>query len=175
MKLNTFDISFSGLKIGKHEFQFKLEDSFFENFGFEEFNSVNLDVTAVLDKRSTIMDLKLETEGTVNVNCDVTNEPFDLELETVMDIVIKFGEEFNDENDEMLVLPHGEHQFNIAQFIYEMIVLSLPAKKVHPGIEDGTLDSVILDKLNELSVSKPESTRNTETDPRWDVLKKLKD
>ena len=82
-----------------------------------------------------------------------------------------FGEHYDDDNDEVLILPHGEHQLNVAQYIYEMMVLAVPSKKVHPGIEDGTLKSDILEKLDELS---PENKKEIEeTDPRWDELKKL--
>jgi hypothetical protein len=51
----------------------------------------------------------------------------------------------------------------------------MPAKKVHPGIEDGTLQSDILIKLKELSPleSKTEENNTEDTDPRWDTLKKL--
>jgi len=86
-------------------------------------------------------------------------------------MVVKFGEELNDDNDEILIIPHGEHQINVSQFIYEMIVLSIPRKKIHPGINDGTLKSDILEKLEEL---KPKEKKNlNEIDPRWEDLKKL--
>jgi uncharacterized metal-binding protein YceD (DUF177 family) len=176
MELKAFDILFVGLKLGKHQFQYEIDNTFFENFGFEEFNSTTLQINAELDKRSTIMDLHLEAIGTVNVDCDVTNVAFDMPIDTSMKLVVKFGDEFNDENEVLLILPHGEYQLNIAQYVYEMIVLSLPAKRIHPGVEDGTLQSDILDKLNELSVELPEenSGEDKEIDPRWDVLKKLK-
>jgi uncharacterized metal-binding protein YceD (DUF177 family) len=52
-----------------------------------------------------------------------------------------------------------------------MIVLATPNKKIHPGIEDGTLQSDILQKLEEL---KPKEKNNlNEIDPRWEDLKKL--
>ncbi|MEP6036876.1 MAG: DUF177 domain-containing protein, partial [Nonlabens ulvanivorans] len=80
-----------------------------------------------------------------------------------------------DDNEELLILPHGEYEFNIAQYVYEMLVLSLPHRRVHPGVEDGSLESDVLDKLDELRVSNPEEENNTNiTDPRWDALKKLK-
>jgi uncharacterized metal-binding protein YceD (DUF177 family) len=176
MELKTFDILFVGLKLGKHQFQYEVDNTFFEKFGFDEFNESSLKIQAQLDKRSTIMDLHLEAAGTVNINCDVTNVAFDMPITTSMDLVVKFGEEFNDENEELLILPHGEYRLNIAQYVYEMIVLSLPAKRIHPGVEDGSLESDVLHKLNELSVEEPdqESNENKEIDPRWDVLKKLK-
>jgi uncharacterized metal-binding protein YceD (DUF177 family) len=46
---------------------------------------------------------------------------------------VQFGEQFNNDNEELLILPHGEHQIDIKQYIYEMIVLSVPLKRTHPG------------------------------------------
>ena len=42
-------------------------------------------------------------------------------------------------------------KLTLQQYIYELIVLSVPTKRIHPGVEDGTLDSEILNKLEELS------------------------
>lgn len=175
MGLKTFDIQFVGLKVGKHKFQYEVDNRFFERFDFDEFNGADIHIDATLDKRSTIMDLHLEAKGAINVNCDVTNIPFDLPISTSMDLVVKFGDEFNDENEDLLVLQHGDYKMNIAQYVYEMLVLAVPAKKEHPGIGDGTLESDILDKLRELSVDEPvENKENKEVDPRWDALKKYK-
>ena len=86
-------------------------------------------------------------------------------------MVVNFGDEFNDENEEVLILPHGEHELDLSQYIYEMIALAMPLKKIHPGIEDGSLKSDILNKLEELS---PEKNKEIdEIDPRWEGLKKL--
>ena len=105
------------------------------------------------------------------VACDVTNEAFELSLECSLDLVVNFGDEFNDENEEVLILPHGEHELDLSQYIYEMIALAMPLKKIHPGIEDGSLKSDILNKLEELS---PEKNKEIdEIDPRWEGLKKL--
>lgn len=174
MELKAFILSFAGLKQGKHQFKYEVDNTFFENFGFEEFNSSTIDIDAQLDKKNTIMELLLNAKGSVNVNCDVTNEPFDLDIDTSMDLVIKFGDAFNDDNEELLTLSHGDYEFNISQYVYEMLVLSMPQKRVHPGVEDGSLDSDVLDKLNELSVSSPEDKKSKEIDPRWEALKKLK-
>jgi len=50
--------------------------------------------------------------------------------------------------------------------------LAVPQKRIHPGIEDGTLQSEVLDKLNELQPKEKRSNKE-ENDPRWDELKKL--
>jgi uncharacterized metal-binding protein YceD (DUF177 family) len=172
MKIKEFDIPFSGLKLGKHQFEYQIDSSFFDAFDYDEFNSASIKVDVILDKMSTVMELEMKAKGTVNVACDLTNEFYNQPVKGSLNLVIKFGDEFNDEHDEILVLPHGEHQFNIAQYVYEMIVLAVPSKRVHPGVKDGSLDSELLDKLQELQ-PKIEKEENNEIDPRWDALKNL--
>jgi uncharacterized metal-binding protein YceD (DUF177 family) len=104
----------------------------------------------------------------------LTGELFDLPVKGKIKVVVQFGEEFNNDNEELLILPHGEHQIDVKQYIYEMIVLSVPLKKTHPGIKDGTLKTPALDKLNELTVkNQKQSIKEEEIDPRWEELKKL--
>src|SRR5690606_41919015 len=103
-----------------------------------------------------------------------TNEPYDQKLKGTFDLVVKFGDEYNDENEDILIIPHGEYEINVAQYIYELIILSMPAKRIHPGIADGTLQSDILKKLEELDRKGLEEKEKTEDiDPRWNTLKKL--
>ena len=51
--LKAYLIQFSGLKIGKHQFEYQLDNSFFEHFNFEEFNSVAIKVDLILEKKNT--------------------------------------------------------------------------------------------------------------------------
>ena len=105
------------------------------------------------------------------MNCDLTNEPYNQTIENEFDLVVNFGDEFNDENIDILIIPHGTYEISIQQYIYELIILAVPIKRLHPGVEDGTLDSEILKKLEELS---PKVKENKEDiDPRWNTLKKL--
>lgn len=173
-ELKTFTIPFVGLKEGKHQFEFKIDKTFFDFFDYQDFNDASVEVDLELNKKTTLLELNFKISGFVNVNCDVTNEPYDQEVSSEFDLVVKFGDEFNDEEIDLLVLPHGAYEVNIQQYIYELIVLAVPSKRIHPGVEDGSLRSEILDKLEELS-PKEEKLResDTETDPRWNTLKKL--
>ncbi|AWX44456.1 hypothetical protein HME9304_01457 [Flagellimonas maritima] len=172
MELKEFFIPFSGLKLGKHEFRYNIDNTFFESFDYQEYNGVSVQTVAILDKMNNMMELDIEANGSVNVDCDLTGEPFDQPITSQLHLVIKFGEEYNDENDEILIIPHGEYQINIAQYIYEMLALAVPQKRIHPGVLDGTLKSDILDKLQELQ-PKEIKEESEDTDPRWDDLKKL--
>ena len=172
--LKAFDIQFVGLKLGLHQYEYKIEQTFFELFEFEEYNSVDVKITIQLEKKATLLELHFLAEGFVNVNCDVTNEPYSQAIQSDFSLVVKFGPEYNDDNESILVIPHGAYKINAAQYIYELIVLAVPQKRLHPGVEDGSLDSAILKTLEKFSLKGPrEDNSDKDTDPRWDSLKKL--
>ena len=174
-KTKEFLIPFIGLKLGKHHFEYQINNAFFEIFDYHEFNNSNIKVNVVLEKKSTLLELSFKHKGVVNVPCDLTSEDFDLPIKGQMKLIVSFGEEFNNENEELLILPHGEFEMDIAQYIYEMIVLSVPLRRVHPGVKDGSLKTEALTKLNELTVKeeKEEIKEKENIDPRWDKLKQL--
>mgnify|MGYP001815360513 FL=1 len=172
MKKREFTIPFSGLKQGKHEFDYVIENEFFESFEYTEFNSANIGLRVLMTKFSMMLELELVAEGMVNVDCDSSGEPYEQPISSNLELVVKFGDEYNDEDDEILTIPHGEHQVDIAQYIYEMLVLAVPQKRVHPGVLDGTLKSEALTKLEELQ-PKDKKENKDNTDPRWDALKDI--
>lgn len=165
-------IQFVGLKEGDHSFDYEIGNTFFKIFEFDEFNDAKIHAEVELIKKSTLLEFKFKVSGTVNVNCDLTNEPFDQVIDNYFDLIVNFGDEYNDDNEEILIVPHGEYEINIAQYIYELIVLSVPSKRIHPGVKDGSLKSEILNKLEELSPNAI-ANDNEEIDPRWNTLKKL--
>jgi uncharacterized metal-binding protein YceD (DUF177 family) len=173
--LNEYLIPFVGLKIGKHQFDYQINKKFFDEFSFDEFENCDIKVDVVLDKKTTFLELNFKHKGTVNLPCDVSGEQFDLPIKGKLKLVVQFGEAFNNDNDELLILPHGEHQIDISQYIYEMVVLSIPFKRVHPGIKDGTLKTASADKINAIKVNdfKEVNKKEDEIDPRWDKLKQL--
>ena len=161
--LKDFNIPFSGLKIGKHIFDYSIDNQFFKHYNYEEFNDANIKIDVILDKKSTFFELHFSHKGTINVPCDISNENFDLPIKGSLLLIVKFGEEFNDENDEILILPHGEFQVNVAQYIYEMIALSVPLKRIHPA--------ALNEKEEEFDDTEEQETNDTIQDPRWDKLK----
>jgi uncharacterized metal-binding protein YceD (DUF177 family) len=169
--LNQFVINFTGLKEGEHNFEFDLDNKFFEHFDYNDFNSCQLKAEVKVNKKSNLLEFSFNSKGLININCFVSNEPFDYLLENEMKLVVKFSSGLINDNEELLVLPVGSSQLNAAQYLFEMIILSLPIKIIHPGVEDGSLESETLKKLKELeSNAKEKSSKN---DPRWDKLKDL--
>lgn len=168
--LTEFVIPFVGLKDGQHSFDFDIDTTFFNAFEYDDFDQPKVKVKLLFDKKPGLMNLNFSAQGSLGLTCDVSNEVFDHTIDTTLDWIVKFGDEYDDDHDEFLILPHGSYQVNVAQPIYEMIVLAVPAKKVHPGVLDGSLDSELLKKLEELQ---PKKVKSQENDPRWDKLKDL--
>jgi uncharacterized metal-binding protein YceD (DUF177 family) len=177
-KTKQYLIPFVGLKLGKHNFEYQISNAFFEIFDYDEFQNSEIKVNVVLEKKNSMLELFFKHEGTVNVPCDLTSEDFDLPIEGEMKLIVRFGDEYNSDNEELLILPFGEFEIDIAQYLYEMIVLSVPLRRVHPGVKDGSLKTEALTKLNELILEErteenKEENKEENIDPRWDKLKKL--
>ena len=166
---NDFNIEFSGLKLGHHNFDFDISETFFNDYNYCDFSHADIKIDVALIKKTTIMEFNIVVRGNVRIKCDLTNEPYDQPIDNNIDLVVKFGKEFNNEDDEILIIPHGEYKINLAQYIYELIILSVPAKRIHPGVIDGSLKSEILNILEDL---KPKENKKT-VDPRWEKLKEI--
>jgi uncharacterized metal-binding protein YceD (DUF177 family) len=87
--------------------------------------------------------------------------------------LVKFGEEYDDSNEEVITIPSGDSSFNISQIIYEAVVLSIPMKKISPNVNEEDDYHKILEKFS--PKNKEEEEKTEEIDPRWEALKKLKD
>ncbi|WP_439132160.1 YceD family protein, partial [Polaribacter sp.] len=102
-ELKDYNIQFVGLKEGKHQFDYSIDNKFFEAFTYDEFNSSSIKVSLTFVKKSTLFELIFVAEGTVEVPCDVTNELYHQEIDSELPLVVKFGPEYNDDNEEILI------------------------------------------------------------------------
>jgi len=169
--LKKFSIPFVGLKEGNHAFEYQIDNTFFEAFKYEEFNNADVKISIAIEKKSTFLKLNFKAKGFVNVLCDVSLEPYNQKINTNLPLLVKYGEEFNDENEEVLILPYNAFEVDVSQYIYEMIVLAVPSRRVHPQVKDGTLETEATKKLKELEITEEKTADNA--DPRWDKLKNL--
>lgn len=172
-KYRNYDISFSGLKQGKHEFEFCVDQQFFDLFeAEEEFENAKIVSKVLLEKHSTFLDFVISVSGTVDLTCDISNEKFQYPINNEIKFLVKFGEEYDDSNEEIITIPHHYSEFNIAQFIYEAVVLAIPMKKVSPAALENEEFQNLLDKfrpkINE------EKADDEDIDPRWEALNKLR-
>jgi uncharacterized metal-binding protein YceD (DUF177 family) len=142
-KNRDFEIAYVGLKPGLHEFDYHLQDSFFEQFATPEFSDANIKVHVVLDKKSNLFYVQFTIIGTVTALCDRCNDNFTLNIWEEADFVIKIVQDAetaakqNDDDPEVVHIPHSDNFLDLAERLYENVILCLPIQKLHPDNEAG--------------------------------------
>ena len=164
-----YQIAFSGLNPGTHIFDFKVGKMFFHQAEDAEIRDGEISVTVTMAKEERMMDLHFAINGTVIVCCDRCNEMMELEVNGNERLIVKYGDRYYEESEDVQIIPETSHQFDLSPFIYEYIHLLIPIRRVHPEDAQGNsqCDPEILKKLKDLS-------EHHAKDPRWDALNQLK-
>jgi uncharacterized metal-binding protein YceD (DUF177 family) len=170
--IDDYLIPFYGLKEGKYDYEFEAGNKFFEFFENSDIHGGDLKIHLQLYRKSGFLELKFKIMGTLKVTCDRCLEDFDHEIDSENELYIRFGNDYEEISDTVIVIPHEETRINVSQYIYEFSVLALPMQKIHPDDDAGSsgCNQEMMEKLNKMT---PHETED-EMDPRWDVLKKLK-
>ncbi len=164
-----FVINYGSLPIGEHEFEFHVDNAFFQKFENSLVQKGDIDVLVVLDKKETMMLLDFTMEGSVMVECDRCLEEMELPIESFDELIVKFGESEETETEEVIVVSTKEYELDVSQMIYEYISLQIPMRNVHDEDENGQVcDPEVLNTLEKL---KPHEDEEPPSDPRWDGLK----
>ena len=166
-----YSIQFAGLSDGEHHFEFEIGDQFFASITNAVVPAGNVKVDVLLTKHPSMITLQFSFSGSVETVCDRCAISYPFPVEGKERLIIKLGDEPSGDED-LVVLPRGEHEFNIAQHIYEYIALSLPLRLVpcESTGDESICDKTTLARLDEYSVSDEAS----EIDPRWAKLNELK-
>ena len=181
-----YDIDIFRLDNGEHHFEMDVNDAFFAlyNYGLVERGKAKVDI--LLQKTDTMITLDFDIRGTVELICDRSLEHFEYPIELEERLLVKYGEEEEELDDDLLIITKNTQKINLAQFIYEIIGISLPMKKIHPDyLEEDDEEDFDEDNLSEGRIvysSLPEGIEEEEKqqgeeeeiDPRWAILKNLK-
>jgi uncharacterized protein len=170
--LRIYSIPFTGLKLGKHEFEFIVNDAFFDEFEYSLVKKANLKCQVELEKQETMIILNFHINGTIEANCDRCLAQYPHTVEIYEQQVAKFSEEEIGEDEEIIILTKNDHEIDIAGLIYEYINVAMPFIKVCSDVGNTPYcDKEMLESLNKLIAN---TEQDEKTDPRWDVLKKFK-
>jgi uncharacterized metal-binding protein YceD (DUF177 family) len=173
-----FEIAFVGLKPGVHEYNYSIDDKFFEPFQQQDFRNCKANIRLLLDKKSSFMMLKFEIGGTLEVTCDRCNNNLPLELWDEFNITVKMVEEpelMNEQEDDpdVYYISRGESHLDVANWIYEFINLTIPMQKVceFEKMDGPYCNPAALDVLKKMEPNEKEKKEN----PIWKGLEKFKD
>ncbi len=170
--LRTYSIPFTGLKPGKHNFEFVITNAFFDEFEYSLVKKADLKCSVELEKQETMLILNFHINGKIDMTCDKCLAEYPQQVDIHEQQIAKFSEEDIDDKEEIITLTKNDHEINIAGLIYEYVNVAAPFIAVCSD-EGNTpyCDKEMLDRLNKLADN---SEQNDKADPRWDVLKKIK-
>lgn len=159
----------ANLDLGSHVFDFSIDNEFFLSRDYDGFDSCQAKVNVKLDKEESMITIYLAITGNVSVECDRCLDLMDIPVEVREIIIAKYG--VGESNDEsiMFVSPEDEY-IDISSFVYDLVIVSLPVRKIHPDDENGNSTC----NLKQLECLKSYQKQDS-IDPRWEVLNSLKD
>ena len=133
--LQPFVIPLIGLAQGGTQFNWRADGKFFGNSGNSEIIDADLEVDVHVERASRFFGVDATVTGWVKVLCDRCLEELELPVSTGFALSVKFGEnaETADAGDrEIVMIPEGSSELDLAQFVYDYTCISLPMRRVHP-------------------------------------------
>ncbi|MCH5233333.1 MAG: DUF177 domain-containing protein [Muribaculaceae bacterium] len=131
-KFAPYKIQLASLPDGKHEQDFECGTEFFKNMENPDVITSDVKVHMDLLKKDETYDCTFTCKGNLRIPCDRCLDPIDHEVDTTYHIIVKYGDDYNDESDELLVIPYSDSYLNVAYMLYDTIVLTIPIRHVHP-------------------------------------------
>ncbi len=185
-KFTAFNLPLKTLSAGTHEFEYKLNREFFAEMEYSEVRDADLDVQLKVVYRNDIYALSFQIKGTLTLLCDRCLDDLVIDVDTTYSINVEYGDEFNDESDDLLIIPTSDNNLNISDMLFDTAVLEIPIKHVHPEGECNPGMSEILaqhratmtddddfDIDNEACDIEALDDDTAPIDPRWAALKGL--
>lgn len=169
MKSKEYIIEFTKLRKGQNDFTFNINDKFFADFEGEHPVHANAEVKMLLFKTENMCDLSFELGGTVRLNCDVCLDEFDMPLSGKFHLIMKISEIENYSDDEIIYITPNLLEYDVKQYLYESVMISLPIKRVCE-LGNKECNSEALRKIEELKTNTNED-QSDNIDPRWNNLK----
>ena len=186
-KFDIYKVDLKNLSPGVHEFEYILENKFFVDIDGDEVQKGKVKVNLTVKRSSMVFDMNFQLEGIVYVPCDRCLDDMELPVSTQNKLVVKFGKEYAEESEEIVIIPEEEGEINLAWFIYEFIALAIPMKHIHaPGKCNKAMSSKLKkhtarraddeDEFDEEAADDivvDDDAADIPSDPRWDALKGL--
>lgn len=190
-KFSAYKIPLKDLSAGTHVYEYDLDNDYFRDIEGPEVPKGKAHAIVEVKKNSQSFELKFDIKGVVQILCDRCLEEMDQEIDAQDKLMVKFGEDYGEEGDSLIIVPEEEGEINIAWYLYEFIALNIPIRHVHPI---GKCSKVMVSKLrghlahdaneeldndddDELELDEVENNEDEQAeapiDPRWEGLRQL--
>lgn len=131
-KFTAYKVPLASLSDGHHEQDFTIDTEFFKNMENPDVMSADIKVHMDLEKKHDTYDCTFHCVGQLQIPCDRCLDPLDHEVDAEYHVVVKYGEDYDDGADNLLVIPYSSAYLNVAYMLNDTIVLTIPLRHVHP-------------------------------------------
>ncbi len=188
-KFSAYKLPLKSLGTGTHRFEYQLGKQFFVDMESSDVRDAALTVDLTVVYNGDFYDLSFKITGDVTTVCDRCLDDLVIPIDASYHVVVKYGEDYNDDSDDVLEIPESDNYLNVSYMIYDTVVLAIPIKHVHPlgkcnrqmsamlkkhrartGDEDADLENDLIDEIDNIDA---ETENNSASDPRWDALRKF--
>lgn len=161
-------VRFIGLKPGRYDYSFMLNDAFFKGFENDELRGGNVKIAAEMERLEHTLMFHFHLEGELTTWCDRCLGEMRVPVEGDEQLCVRFSDSEVSDDENVAVLPEKANEIDLSQWFYEYAAVRLPMQHRHP---EGYCDPEMTRYISPDEVPTP---AEGETDPRWDALKKLK-
>lgn len=162
-KNSQYDLCLASLPEGRFVQDFKCDTSLFRMMENEDVTAACVDVRMTVDYRNECYELTFACHGSLAVPCDRCLDDVEVPVDTEYRMTVRYGEDYDDSRDDLLVLPQSQTHLDVAPVIYTTLALCIPLHKVHA---EGGCNPEMMARLGEHTASsgadEPEDTEPTE-------------
>lgn len=161
---------------GKHDFEFEIDDKFFDCYEHSLVKKGLLEAKVTLQKQENMLVVNFDIKGNIQLTCDICLADFDAPLHFTERTLVKFtDEDWETNTEEVLVLSKTDYELNIANLLYEFINVRVPyyskCSEQGAGI---ACDPEMLARLGSPEATDKSELNEEKIDPRWEALKNIK-
>ncbi len=131
-KFTAYKVQLAQLPDGKHEQDFVIDTEFFKNMENPDVLSADVKVHLDLVKKNDTYDCTFHCKGMLQIPCDRCLDPMDHEVDAEYHVIVKYGDNYDDGADNLLVIPYSSSYLNVAYILNDTVVLTIPLRHVHP-------------------------------------------
>lgn len=130
-QITLYQIAYKGLKNGSYDFDFQVDDALFEAYDRVEIKGGDCRAHVAMKRSDSMLELHVSIDGEVICECDRCLEDCPIAIDYEGELVVKFSDEIDDYDGEVMWISPSMDSVDLTQYIYESIVLSLPYRRVH--------------------------------------------
>lgn len=179
-ELRQYDINIIGLEAKRYEYDYTSGPAFFQALDQQLIKKGTVQTHLVLDKSETMIRLDFSIVGSVERTCDRSLDLYDEAVDTRQTLFLKFADRNEELTDEIELIERNTATINVARYLFDFVVLSMPMKGLHPRFreneqEDDLSEGTLIYSSASAADTGADGDQEAKpaVDPRWEALRKL--